>query len=247
MARYKSVNDIIKQVAVEVGLLPINNPVASTEEAYVQLVGLLNAAGQELVELHPWQMLTRTYTIQTDSSTRNNDGIYDLPSDFNYMIDQTGWDRLNDVAVGGPLSAQDWTYLEGRDLVSSTIYASFRQWEGKIHIFPQPPPEDLHITFEYSSRNWLKDASGDEPNRDEIGEGSDIILLHPLMVTKFCKVKFLQAKGFDATAAAMEFDTVFQGQIGKDTGAPILSASGNGRGYPFLNAWYNVGDTGFGR
>jgi len=31
-------------------------------------------------------------------------GTYDLPADFNYMIDQTGWDRTNRVSIGGPLS-----------------------------------------------------------------------------------------------------------------------------------------------
>lgn len=247
MARYKSVNEILRQAATEVGLLPINQPVASTEEAYIQMVGLLNSAGQELVELHPWEQLTRAFEIKTNNVNASPDGIFDLPSDFNYMIDQTGWDRLNDVQVGGPLSAQDWTYLQGRDLVSQTIYVSFRQWEGKLRLFPYPPPEDLFISFEYSSRNWLRDAAGDEPNRDTIGEGSDIVLLHPLLTVKFVKLKFLQAKGFDASGAGLEFDTLLGSIIGKNTGAPVLSAGGNGRGYPFLDAWYNVGDTNYGR
>jgi len=247
MARYKSANDILKQVAVEVGLLPINNPVASTEEAYIQLVGLLNAAGQELLELHPWQTLTRTYEIDLASKgDPDTSGIYDLPADFGYMIDQTGWDRTNRVAVGGPLSAQDWTYLQGRDLVSQTIYVSFRQWEGKMHLFPQPVPESLHLTFEYSSRDWVRDASAIETTRDEVITGSDVVMLPPLLVTKFTKMKFLQAKGFDASAAALEFDTVLQSQTGKDTGAPILSAGNNGRTFPYLDPYRNTGDTGYG-
>ena len=244
MARYKIANEILNQVALEVGLLPLNNPVDSNDEVYVQLLGLLNSAGQELVELNTWQMVTKPFEIVVGEE---DDGVYALPDDFNYMIDQTGWDRNNATPLGGPLSAQDWTYIEGRDLVSQTIYVSFRQWEGKLYLFPQPPAPGTRLTFEYASRDWVQNASNPEVTGDSVTTGSDIVLLHPLMVAKFLKMKFLQAKGFDSSAAALEFDTVFQSQIGKDKGAPILNAAGNGRSINYLNAYCNVGDTGFGR
>ena len=246
--RYKSANEILKQVALEVGLQPVNSPVTSSEEAYVQLVALLSSAGRELVELNNWQMLTKPFEIVTEEG---DSGEYDLPSDFSHMIDQTGWDRKNRVAIGGPLSSQDWTYLRGRDLVSQTIYVSFRLWEGKLRIFPAPPPPDVPITFEYASTDWVRSAAPavgeNEPaTYSEIKTGSDIVMLHPLMVEKFVKMKWLQTKGFDSSNAALEFDTVFTAQIGKDTGAPILDADGCGRLYPYLNGFRNVGDTGFG-
>jgi hypothetical protein len=247
MSRIKSVNDILKQAAMEVGLLPINSPVDSAEEAYIQLVGLMNTAGQELTEVNPWQRLVKPFEILTKSG---DSGIYDLPSDFNYMIDQTGWDRNNQVMVGGPLSAQDWTYLEGRNLVSSTIYVSFRQWEGKLYLFPQPPPEGMRITFEYMSTDWLRNPTEQfDPGgtHDEIQAGSDLCLIDSLLMTKMVKVKFLQAKGFDASAAAMEFENVLNSQLGKDTGAPVLSASKSGRQFPYLSPYGNTGDTNFGR
>jgi hypothetical protein len=207
------------------------------------MLGLLNSSGQELCELNDWQELVQQYeinTLDTDS------GTYDLPDDFNYMIDQTGWDRTNRVAIGGPLSAQDWTYLAGRDLVSQTIYASFRQVDGKLDLYPQPPPNGLQLTFEYIGRNWLQEQGAQAPNRDTVGAGSDICILDPLLSIKFLKLKFLQAKGFDAAAAAMEFDTLLASRIGKSTGAPILSASRGSRAFPYLSPYGNTGDTGFG-
>jgi hypothetical protein len=244
MARYLSVNDIINRVALEVGLSPSPSPVTDTDEAFVQLVGLLNSSGQELCELNDWQVLTQNYTI--DTSVDGVSGTYALPDDFNYMIDQTGWDRGNRVAVGGPLSPQDWTYLAGRDLVSQTIYASFRIMDGKVDIFPQPAPANLELTFEYMSRNWLTEQGQTTPNRDTIGAGSDTCALDPLLSIKFLKLKFLQAKGFDYSAAAMEFDTLLQSRIGKSTGAPILSASRSSRAFPYISPYGNTGDTGYG-
>jgi len=246
MSRYLPVDTIINRAALEVGLLPSPTPTNDQDEAFVQLVGLLTGAGQELCELHPWQVLVRRYEINTNPANDGTSGSYDLPDDFNYMIDQTGWDRKNRVAIGGPLSAQDWTYLAGRDLVSQTIYASFRQVDGKIDIYPQPAPEDMLITFEYISRNWLMEQGQTIPNRDDIGAGSDLCVLDPQLTIKFLKLKFLQAKGFDTSAAGLEFDTMLNSRIGKSEGAPVLSASNSTRGFPYLTPYGNTGDTGYG-
>jgi hypothetical protein len=246
MSRYLPVDTIINRAALEVGLLPSPTPTNDQDEAFIQLVGLLTGAGQELCELHSWQVLVKRYEINTNPANDGTSGSYDLPDDFNYMIDQTGWDRKNRVAIGGPLSAQDWTYLAGRDLVSQTIYASFRQVDGKIDIYPQPAPEDMLITFEYISRNWLMEQGQTIPNRDDIGAGSDLCVLDPQLTIKFLKLKFLQAKGFDTSAAGLEFDTMLNSRIGKSEGAPVLSASNSTRGFPYLTPYGNTGDTGYG-
>ena len=243
MARAEIANDIISQAAVEVGLIPVSDPVASSSEEWIQLTALLTSAGRELVELHAWQALMKPYEITTSNS---DSGTYDLPEDFAYMIDQTGWDRSNRVAVGGPLSAQDWSYLLGRDLISQSIYVSFRLVEGKFDLYPQPPPDGLEIRFEYISLNWVVEAGSPTPNQDKIIAGSDLVLYNPTLITKFLKAKFLEAKGFDSTAARLEFDHMFGARTGKDEGAPILNAANNSRGFPYLHPYYNTADTGFG-
>jgi hypothetical protein len=241
MARLSTANVIINRVAVEVGLIRDSNPYGSSDESFIQLSELLNAAGQELVEMHPWQALVNPYDVTTaDGDT----GVYDLPDDFSYMIDQTGWDRTNNVQIGGPLSAQDWSYLKGRDLVSQSIYASFRLVDNKFDLFPQPPPTDMNVSFEYISRNWVFPANG--VRNDTITNGNDTVLYEPIMIIKFLKLKFLSAKGFDIGPALAEFEMIFNSRTGKDEGAAILNASNTGRTFPYLNGYYNVGDTNFG-
>ena len=244
MARFSTANDIINRTALEVGLLTSTDAVADTDETFIQLRGLLTSCGQELVELHPWQGLMKKYKVVT---TALDTGTYDLPDDFSYMIDQTGWEHSNRVAMGGPLSAQDWSYLEGRDLISQSIYASFRLVDNKFDIYPQNPvPAGLDINFQYISRNWVKEQGQASGNRDTIGTGSDIILYEPILMIKMLKAKFLEAKGFDASSARLEFENMFLSRTGKDEGAPILSASNTSRGFPYLHPYYNTGDTGFG-
>jgi len=243
MSRYLPVNEIINRAAVECGLLSSPDPVSDTNDSFVQLVGLLNSSGQELCELNDWPVLIKNYSITTAST---DSGSYDLPEDFNYMIDQTGWDRTNRFPVIGPVSAQGWTWLEGRNLISQTIYASFRMLDGKIDLYPSPPPDNLNLTFEYVSRSWLKEAGASEPNISTITAGSNICMLDPLLSIKFLKLKFLQAKGFDYSAAALEFDTLLGSRIGKATGAQILNASQYNRGMRYITPYGNTGDTNFG-
>ena len=148
--------------------------------------------------------------------------------------------------MGGPLSAQDWTYLKGRNLVSQSIYASFRLMDNKFDLFPQNPvPAGLDINFEYISRNWVQEQNAG-PQKDFISIGTDIVKYEPILIVKFLKCKFLESKGFDTTAARTEFENMFSSRTGKDTGAPILNAASSSRGFPYLQPYANTSDTGFG-
>ena len=242
MARYATANDIVNRAALETGLVQQGDVYSTQDVGFAQLTGLLNSCGQELIELHPWQALVKEFTLTTSSG---DSGTYDLPEDFSYMIDQTGWDRTNRVAIGGPLSAQDWSYLKGRDLVSQSIYASFRLAQGQFDIFPQPPPDGLEISFEYINRNWVVEQ-GTSEYKDAADTASDIILFEPILMVKFLKVKFLDAKGFPSQAARMEFENVLDSRTGKDKGASILNAGRGIRGVPYLNSYYNTPDSGYG-
>ena len=244
--RLSTVNDIINQVAVEVGLNPASNVFASPDTAFEQLRYLLQSSLKELLELFPWQILTRSFSYTT---VQGEVGKISLPSDFAYMIPQTGWDHNNNVPLVGPLSPQDWTYLRGRDLVGSTIYASFRLNENQLWIFPQNPmPADLQITFEYISLNLVQKA-GVLPIEytDQIEEAADIPLFPPHLIQRLLKAKYLEAKGFDSQKAQDAFWQSFNSWSGRDNSAPILNAGRAWRGYNYLNGFYNTPDSGFGR
>jgi hypothetical protein len=241
MARFYTVNDIINRAAVEAGLLPDPSPVLSTNESFVQLSALLNSCGQEMVDLHPWQGLIKEFEISTSGA---DTGLYPLPDDFGYMIDQTGWERTNTRPLGGPLSPQDWTYLKGRGLVTQTLWANFRLVENEFAIYPNDPVMGgLEISFEYVNINWIR--SGGQ-SLDQFQAGGDTVLFPPIMMIKFLKSKYLEANGFDSSSARMEFDNMFLSLTSKDAGAKLLNAGSASRGEYYLNAYKNVNNTGYG-
>jgi hypothetical protein len=241
MPRFLTANDVLNRVVLEVGLDTSTDPYADQNTVFKQLRGLLDSAGQELVELYEWVGLRRAWEITTVADQNE----YDLPDDFAYMVNQTGWDRTNDLPLGGPLTAQTWTYLQGRDLVNQTIYATFRLGENVLELFPDPPPVGLSLNFEYISRNWVREA-GSDTLRDTVGAGNDTILYDPILIIKFLKAKHLEAKGFDSSSARLEFENMFTSRAGRDAGARILSAGGSNRGFPLIHPYRNTGDTGYG-
>lgn len=232
-------SEILNRAAAEVGVAPVPEPYSTQEQVFMQMQYLLNTAGEELMQAYPWEFLVRSHQI----TTVQGQSVYPLPDDFGYMINQTGWEQSQNVPLGGPLSAQDWTYLKGRNLAQNTLYASFRIAQGELHIYPDPPPSGLDITFEYITINWATDEAGTTP-QDKVVRGTDIPLYDKTLITRYVKLKYLESAGFSTDKAQDDFAQTFSFLTGFDKGAEIVSAGGN-RGYPYLG-YGNIPDTGFG-
>ncbi len=235
-------NEILNRVAAEVGIAPISDPITSVDPFFIQLRYLLNTAGEELMQAYPWEKLVKTHQIVVvDGDT----GEYDMPDDFGYILNKTEWDRSNNVPLGGPLSAADWTYLKGRDLASSTLYASFRVSQGKFNVYPSNPTAGLDLNFEYISSHWVQD--GDTPTifKGAVEISGDTPLFDKTLITRAVKVKYLESGGFDTTKAQGDYNQIFAFLTGTDKGAPTLNAGGRRSGVRLLNS-FNTPDTGFG-
>lgn len=247
MSRFDTAANIINQAASECGLTAVSDPFASQDAAFVQLRNILTSAGQELLGAHEWQKLIKkkTYTFGTDVPIPPSTNQFELPDDFAWIIDQTGWTPTNlgmGLPLGGPLTPQDWTYLVATNLANSTIYVSIRQAQGALWVLPDPPPTGTEITFEYVMRNWAETAAG--VPQDSVSASDDVVLYEPILIKKFLKLRYLEAKGFDTTAALTQFANSFMQWTGKDLTAPVLSMARN-RVFPYLS-WRNVPQTNFG-
>lgn len=240
MARWETAGNIINDVAVEVGLTAVADPFANTDAAFVQLCRMLTTAGRELIGVHQWQKFMGFYSFVTTSL---DTGIYELPSDYLYMIDQTGWTPTNRLPMGGPLSPQDWAFIVGSDWDQYTIYVSFREADGELWIQPNNPvPDAITISFWYIKNTWAETAL--DVAIDRVTASDDTVFFPPVLIEKLLKLRFLEAKGFDTTAALGQYNTALATWIPKDKSAPVLSMS-NRRLFPYLD-WRNIPETNFG-
>lgn len=251
MARYETAQQCIFQAALECGLTalgpsPGTNPYTNSDVGIVQMVGLLNSCGRELMTMREWQRMVVSFSLTV---ALGDTGNYPLPADYQRHIDQTDWNPTNRLPLGGPLTPQDWTYLTNTNLASSTIYISFREKDGLFSILPQPPTASLLvgqvITFEYISRYWVATSAAptvlakDAPNAPD-----DILLFDPILIQKLLKLRFKEAKGFDTTSASQQFNNALMSFGGQDKSAPILSAA-RSRGFPYIDD-RNVPETNYG-
>lgn len=241
-ANSANASDIINRVAAEVGLTPVSDPYSTSNAAFTQLTYLLNIAGDELAVFHDWNILRKEHTFTT---ALNDTGNYALPSDFRRLIDRTLWDRTNDEPLIGPLSPQEWSALLGRD-TPSVSNMSFRLTNGEFFIYPHDPVGVVRdIAFEYVSNQWVVDVGGTEYS-DNVTTGSEFPMFDRVLIGRYIKLKFLLAKGINATSAQDDFNQIFERLTSQEKGGRILNAGRANGAFPFINPVDNIGNTGYG-
>ena len=243
MAIYETVNDIINNALVEVGLDPVNDVFESNDSSVRQMRFLLSNAGRSLLTFnYAWRDLIKEHVF----TTVEGDGAYALPTDFGYMIPQTNWNRTAAVPTFGPLSPQDWQYLEGRNLSSQRLYISFRLQDGKFRVYPNDPETaGQELAYEYVRNTWVRSNDGAQFFTSPQAS-NDVVLYQPVMIKQLLKAMWLEAKGFDSRTAREEFKAIFLTISAQDDSAPVLNAGSWGRSYPYLDSFYNTPDTGYG-
>jgi hypothetical protein len=245
--------DYLLEISALSGSLTVGETVTGGSSGATGTVVSVNTAESELFLDAVSGVFTvgETITGGTSSETATVDfvvvsnGNFQLPDDFGYMIDQTHWDRSNDVPIGGPLSAQQWQYLKGGNLTSQTIYAMFRIMENRFQVYPQPPPIGLELYFEYISRNWIQDDTVSTTYHDSVEANDDIVLFKPTMIVAYLRFKFLDAKGFATQNAENAFAKAYAEATGGNKGAPILNVGMRRGGIHFLDS-RNIPVTGYG-
>jgi hypothetical protein len=215
---YWSAVDILKQVAGELGL-PRPATITGIEDVQsVQLLSLLNAAGNELLMFYPWAQFTKEWSWNTVPGQ----GDYDLPDDWSYFADQTQWDRTDHWPLLGPKSPQEWAWLKG-SLVAALPRQRFRVADGKFMLWPVPGSTNMNMAMEYVTKSWV--LKGGLTPADMVISDGDVVLYNPWLMIKFIKLKFYELKGFTTAGPQGDFVRVFNSLTGKDVGAKILSLS----------------------
>jgi hypothetical protein len=208
---------IVQQACGELGL-PVPDAVAgTTEETNIQMLALLNSAGYDLAANYQWEELTRTQLVNLNAV----DDLYDLPTDYNFYLDSTGWDRTNRWPLLGPVSSQEWQALVASKVqaVSRTYY---RLVNKKLEFWPKPV-SDRVIALEYNSLAWVQNGLDPTQYLTRIEHDSDTPVLNDWLLVKFLKLKTWAAKGFDTTMLTAEFQNMFNSISAKSKGSRVLS------------------------
>lgn len=226
---------IARQAAMELGLPAPTELVTSKEQTSIQLLGLLNAAGNELLNVFEWQFLNKTFVLTTEA----NVGKYPIPSDVSRIINQTLWDYGNRRPAYGPVSSQGWQVLTNA-LISVGPFARYRVVDNSIEILPVPQAAGHVFDYQYISNGWVQTFLDPNIFGPFITNDLDTVLFDFWLMVKLLKLKMWQAKGLDTTNVAADFARTLDALTGMDHGAPVLGLA-NSFKTPWLTL-YNVPD-----
>lgn len=239
-----SLSAIVQNVAGMVAFPVPTDPAGSTDPAVQQMVQACNMAGIELLSMYDWQELIKSCDINILQDTPGQlEKAFALPDDFFDWIDQTNWNATNQFPSLGPVSPQMWQQL----MIRTTLPTLSFYWQvrgSQIYVLA-PPASTQVMKFYYLSQAWVVDADNATITKNRVQKNGDTVLLDATLVTLYARVKWLEMKGLDSSAAMRDFQVAFENRKGAEKGAPVLSMARDFR-FPYIQPLTSTPDTGFG-
>jgi hypothetical protein len=235
---------IVQNVAGMVAYPVPTDPAGSEDPAVQQMVQAANMAGNELLSMFEWQELIKNYQIpiQSDSNGQKEKG-FALPQDLYRWIDQTNWNATTQFPSLGPVSAQMWQQL----LIRTTLPTLSFYWQvrdNKIYVLAPPnSPQTMNVF--YVSAGWVRDQNDPDLYKNRMTQNGDVSLLDATVMTLYTRVKWLEMKGLDSSAAMRDFNIAFDNRKNSEKGAPVLTMARDFR-FPYIQPLINTPDTGMG-
>lgn len=241
-----SLASIVQNVAAMVAYPVPNDPAGSEDPAVQQMCLAANLAGTELLGLYDWQQLIKNYQIPIESDPldpNQRERAFDLPEDLYKWIDQTNWNKTTQFPSLGPVSPQMWQQL----LIRTTLPTLSFYWQvrdNKIYVLA-PPSSPQYMNVFYLSQAWVQDQDDPDLFKNRLQKNGDKALLDSSLMTLYTRVKWLEMKGLDSSAAMRDFQIAFESRRASEKGSPVLSMARDFR-IPYIQPLTNTPDTGYG-
>ena len=166
--------------------------------------------------------------------------IYDLPSDYETITDNTHWDKTKHWQMLGPVDAQQWQWLKS-GYISTGPRVRWRILGGQFQIWP-PYNTQEYLGFEYRSKGFVRSSSGTVLNSFQAD--TDTTVLDNTVIVLATKLKYFQVKSFDTTSLQQDYNRYLSVAKANDKGSATLSFAPAPSAV--LIGWANIPDTGYG-
>jgi hypothetical protein len=190
----------------------------NTDVQILQMEALLEEEGQDLARRGAWQGLTFEAT-HTTVATENQGAMSTIASNgFNYVKNQTIWDRTDRLPVLGPMDAQDWQAMKA--VVTTGPRYQFRIRGGKLIVNPVPSAGHTWA-FEYVSKNFILAADA-ITYKEYFTLDTDTVLLPEDLMIMGLRWRWMREKGLDYGELFRSYEMQVKDALGRDGGKPIL-------------------------
>jgi hypothetical protein len=167
-----------------------------------------------------------------------NQSTYDLPSDFDRIIPNTSWDRVESRPLTA-LNAQQWQEWKS-GIVQAEVWKQWRlkhdEGERKVHINPTPSTTQcvyesrdgaqvrIGLVFEYLSNHWAEDTNGD--GISTFSASTDVLRLPEDVVEAELKWRWLRSLSRPYADEKFEAEQLCEQTLAQDGTPSKLTAHG---------------------
>jgi hypothetical protein len=209
---------IVQNAAGRLGLDIPTSVISNTNENVVSMLRLANQEGKAMARRYPWQVLTKEQTFVTTAAAVQTGAV---PSDFDWIIPDTMYNRTNKRPVSGPVNASEWQAAQAT--LITRVVDTFRMRGDSILITPTPAAGET-IAFEYISKRWV-DASPTDGvgDKGQFSIDTDVPVIDDEIITLGIVWRFLQRRGLDYSEAMLDYEREFNQAAMRDGGKPRLN------------------------
>ena len=220
VGRYETALSICSRAYAEMGQGTLSAVFASTDPNVILLRTLLNSCGRELGTVRPWRHLVKTGSITAAAAVAPIVyGVNALPTDWDYLLDETVWNATSQEPLQGPVDEVEWqSHLN----TGTTPSPSLWRVEGNSLLLYDDSAGDT-ITMQYVSRYWVKPSGQTSPTAEQSTADADTLYHHPLLLTRLLKLRWKQARRFDTAAEFADFDSTLEMVASHERPAPVIS------------------------
>lgn len=210
-----SLLSMVQQVANKVlGTIPANITAAvqSADSNIQQIISFLNEEGRQCGSRHSWQALRAEATFNTVATESQGSVLALCGPDFNFVVNETMWDRSTRRPVFGPKSPAEWQQLKAQ-LMQGPWY-QFTVRGNQILFIPVPAVGDA-IYFEWCTKFWCTDMTG-VTGKTAMTVDTDISKLDEDLHVLGGIWRFKQDKGLPWQADQEKYERMFSDMTSRD-------------------------------
>lgn len=210
---------MLQSVAVRIGLNRPTAIVSSAEDEVIQLLEISNEEGKELSARYPWQNIKQESTFTTVAT--ESQGTLDTicGSDFNFILNETFWNRSQRRPIFGPVSDQKWQQLKAQAIVGPWIQHRIR---GNEILFIPVPAAGETCAFEWISKNWCSSSDGSTTSSQWTAD-TDIGKIDERVMSLGVIWRWKQIKGFEYAEDFAKYERAVMDYMARDGGKPRLN------------------------
>ena len=194
--------------------------VTNTDPTIRQLLSLAQQEGKELARIGDWQALKSEKTFITVAlESQATASPVAIPTDFDWYLADTMYNRTSRRKVNGPLSGIEWQQMKAT--LVTLVNPAFRFRGNAIFISPTPTAGET-VAYEYMTKNWCQSslavaqsAWAADTDTAVLDEEFHILGLH---------WRWKKAKGLDYAEEFSTYQMQTEQALMRDGGRPRISA-----------------------